>query len=193
MSATMHIWKVIPNVTIIPAKYNFLPLEERIKIDSQYREADEETAKHISEEYYSNKYSDGKEHKDLYMFNIKSTATGKKKPRNRRMLKYYDEFKRKFSNAVQKMEIIPGYYVNLFPVDEIEYSQGWMFNRDFFRKTETVFFATTLDDMIGIMNRYMESDRYHSIEDVIAIKERFKQTWLDNYDVNSGLIFELAF
>lgn len=195
MSATMHIWKVIPNVTITPAKYNFLSKEEKIKIDEQYDKVvdNEEEAKRLSDEYYTYKYSDGLEHEDLYMFNRKSMAVGKKKPRNRRMFKYYDEFRKKFSNAVQLVEVSPGFSVNMFPVDEIEYSQGWMFNRNFFRKTETVFFATTLENMLGIMNRYMVPDRYTATEDIISIKERFKQTWIDNSESNPGLIFELAF
>jgi len=193
MLAVMHLYKVVPNLTVVPAKYFYLSKEDQYDIDVQFNKGDDETQSLLDKMYYNNQYSDNKQHTEIYLWNRIGKYCGCRKCRSHRELKYFNQMRKRFSNAVRKLQMTPGFSVDIIPVDEIKYAEGKFGHKDFYRKSNPQFYATTLQDMLELLNRHIIPSENVSTSDVLKIREEFKQAWIDNYDVESGLIFLLTY
>lgn len=219
MSATMHLYKPIKGVIPTAGPFWFMSSGEQWKTDQHLLHCSEMDSDAYFNEMYETTYSDGKEHEIINLTPLRTKYRMVKRLRNKRVQRY--PFQKR---SLFKDYIVHGYKENkgttrdILVVDEICYGQGWMFNKKFFTKSETWFEAYTKEDMIKLLDRYMQSkhivpvfdkeegydhvcwDPYNPGQvmytknepyDITKIKERFIEAW--NNSGCTNLIFTLCF
>lgn len=218
MSATMHLYRPIKGVTPTAGPYWFMSSEEQKKTDQQLLHCSDMGSDAYFNEMYETTYSDGKNHEIINLTPLRTEYEGYKRLRNKRVQRYPFQKQKLFNDyIVHAYKENKGITRDILVVDEICYGQGWMFNKKFFNKSETWFEAYTKEDMIRLMDRYMQSkhiipvtdkeeadrtywDPYNPGEvmyikndpyDIAKIKERFIEAW--NASGCTNLIFTLCF
>lgn len=180
MSVTMHLEKPLKGIIPKAGPYWLKTKEERETVDLQFHECSEKEADRFWNDMYKTTYSDGMSH-DLHdMSYIRVKYKGVKPYRNKRVRNY----------QVRKRELFKDYLIpaykssagSTYPVlvtDEICYNQGWMFNKKFFNRTETYFEAYTKEEMLKLMDRYLQSN---IIIDDGCVKTEGAKAYLDPYN-----------
>lgn len=185
MSATMHLFKIAEGVKVVPAKYYSGNKEEVAEIDKAWDEmkktpdyfsGSEESQKlfnEFSKKYLEDTFSDGKDHEMIYLFFDKNE-------RSHRIYKYYSYMKNTFKDYISSFKSC-GTTCNVIPVDTVCYCQGWMFSKEFFKKTNTQFFAFSKDEMVQLLDKYLYSTHFVEIAPCYAKSEGFDKKEIDEY------------
>ena len=207
MSVVMSLYKPIKGVTPKFGQYWFMDKKEREKIDKTY-EGDENSP---YEHMYKNTFSDDKDHM-IFEVNICTGPT-----RNKRIKSYEKQMKEIFKDyVIPSVRLSRSETKSIIIVDRLAYNQSWFFKDSFFKKTETTFIACTKENMLKLMDRYMEAwhtvyttsedydkaswDFYLPSEvyyhkriyyDIKKVKRHFAEAWDKSGEEN--LIFEIAF
>lgn len=213
MSVTMHLYKPVYGVSIIPGRYYISSKAEQADMDINFSNLDDENlADSYFKEFYETRYSDGKEHTTII------PAYYSNSNRSSRLNSYKNKLSINLKDAVCYYNDCFGTHKE-YIVDEICYAQGWFFSKEFFRKENTLFCAFSKEEMIRLLDRYLVSSRKVSVSpyslnkydkyekkideygnvncyvtekvDIDSIKNKFIDAW-DSFE-DKNLVFEIAF
>lgn len=193
MSATICLYRVVPNVTYTGTIFDKAPTRRwinqkngHVKIE-EYEKAngapDWETSFKEYNDWlnlqYDNCWSDGKSHGrfDRYVFYMRK-ETKKNRP-YKRILKRLNGFNWNYYPTAD------GEMMICLPVEEVLYYQGWFFKKKFFKKKCTAHYCTTKDQIIHFFDQYVISTKDYSADVIRDMRQNILDTWED------GMILEI--
>jgi hypothetical protein len=142
--------------------------------------------------YYDFPYNSGykdwtSEDEDDYREEIKTIWLFEACTINHRFMRNFNELKKKFPEYV-KQTGHGDYYIN---AKEIEYAQGWFFTKKFFNNKTIVYYASSKDHMIKLLDQFIDKKynlkkNHRRVYDISDIYNRF----IDSFE--DGMIFELG-
>lgn len=191
MSATMHLWRIVPNVTyngwymdyvtdkdLIKDKTGEYPLKRIERELGAPNSEDYDIFRAWKKEIEKKAWSDEIIHDILDLTYLKSTFKVNHWRGCSRILKKLKKF--------PMQQFCNGYYTrNFIVVEEVAYAQGWFFKNQFFNRKMTWNICTTKHEMEEFFKKYI--DYFGKDTRGKESVQRFMDAWED------GLIFECAF
>lgn len=177
MSVTFHLYELDKEVHYKGSKYCVSTKDERKKIDEMDYDKSEDFFKSIYEK--NGTVVDGWDYVSLT--NLKQLS---KLPSMRRC-KLFNKYVKKLRQfGTDKVQTFYG-EIEVLPVKEVLYRQGWFLKNKFLDKNCTFFYGTTKEEVRRFFDTYL--DVKGNDNRGLEAKEAFLSAWKD------GMLFETAF
>lgn len=177
MSATFHLYELDKEVHYKGSKYSFSTKEERKKIENMDYDRSENWFKPVYEK--NGEIVEGWDY--VSITDLKQLA---KLPSLRRCKRYSKYVKKLRAFGTDKIQT---FYreLEVLPVKQVLYRQGWFVTKKFLNKNCSIYYATTREELKRFFDMYL--DVKGKDKRGIEAKEAFLSAWKD------GMLFEASF